>query len=175
MNLAAGPAGRAGALGQTGQAVEAERDRGAPCPAENASEGGGAVGSGAVVARRVGVRFLVRLAQSPPSQPRRWQNFSQLPPGVGGGTRRWTKKAPPRKTWRLPFLGSCLLHSRRQIPAVPLRLGAGPLPSKPRVSTADSAARRPPRPTTPAQAHGPTVHAHTHANLQTTNNPHTDS
>lgn len=124
------------------------------------------MGSWAVAALRVRGRFLARAAASPVSQPRRWENFSQLPVGA----RRWARNEPP---WRLPFLCPSLLHSLRQLPAVPPEAGRGSLSvhalGQHRGQRLEAALETHDPLTCPrSHAYRPTVHAHTHTDLQTT-------
>lgn len=111
-----------------------------------------------MVVLRLGVRFLLRVARSSVSQPCRWERTF---PNSPGRSTTGTEKAPPRKTWRLPFRGPC--------PAAPLRLDAGAIPVH--APAQHRGQRREPALETHnprAHAHGPRVPAHTHTDLQTT-------
>lgn len=81
-----------------------------------------------------GGRFLARVALSPTSQRRRWENFSQLP--RGRGPQLGQEGASLEASFPGPLSAVEAGSSSRQFL---LRPGADPLPFMPQVSTADSA------------------------------------
>lgn len=101
-----------------------------------------------------GGRFLARVALSPTSQRRRWENFSQLP--RGRGPQLGQEGASLEASFPGPLSAVEAGASSRQFL---LRPGADPLPFMPQVSTADSAGGgRPWRLKSPRVPHGPRVY-----------------
>lgn len=121
-----------------------------------------------------GGRFLAQVALSPASQPRHWENFSQLP--RGGDPQLGQEGAFLEASFPGPLSA---VEAGASSPQSLLRPGANPLPSVPQVSTADSAGGR-------VRGGGlgdsnPCVYPHGPTRTLTqfyrppTNSPHTDS